>query len=66
MGLSYTPKKRKFYDSLRNYIMTMVPREHEMSLLQFVDKAIMEAYQNGQHMKGNQYETKSNHSKKWN
>ena len=48
MGLEYKPKNRRYYDSLRNYIMAYLPREHEMTILKFVDSAIMEAYKNGQ------------------
>ena len=40
-------KKRKYYDSLKNYIMTQLPMEHERTMLQFVDRAIEEAYTNG-------------------
>tara|TARA_B100002019_G_scaffold274021_1_gene270580 strand:+ start:520 stop:687 length:168 start_codon:yes stop_codon:yes gene_type:complete len=50
MGVvKYTPsqKKRKYYDSLKNYIMTQLPMEHEKTMLQFVDKAVEEAYANG-------------------
>ena len=50
MGVAkYTPsqKKRKYYDSLKNYIMTQLPMEHEKTMLQFVDKAVEEAYANG-------------------
>jgi hypothetical protein len=55
MGLEYKPKNRRYYDSLRNYIMAYLPREHEMTILKFVDSAIMEAYKNGQHLKNERH-----------
>lgn len=48
MGIKNVPhRKRRHLDSLKNYIMTQLPMEHERTLLQFVDRAIDEAYANG-------------------
>lgn len=66
MGIKYNPKKRKYYDSLMNYIMTMVPREHEISLMKFVDQAIIEAYENGKHLNNGKYNgSKKSSSNQW-
>lgn len=39
--------KRKFRDSLMNYVMTMLPMEHEKTITLFAERALLEAYQNG-------------------
>jgi hypothetical protein len=63
MPTQYNPKNRKYYDSLRNYIMTQFPREHELSLMKFVESAILEAYKNGQNLnKDKKHDNRNNSS----
>tara|TARA_Y100001951_G_C11112287_1_gene168159 strand:- start:223 stop:399 length:177 start_codon:yes stop_codon:yes gene_type:complete len=40
--------KRRFRDSLVSYVMTQLPFDHEKTIAQFADRALLEAYQNGQ------------------
>lgn len=45
--IQHRPLKRKYHDSLMNYIMTQLPLEHEQIIKQFTDRALDEAYANG-------------------
>ncbi len=40
--------KRRYRDSLMNYVMTMLPMDHEKTIALFAERALNEAYQNGQ------------------
>jgi hypothetical protein len=47
--LKQNPKsKRKFKDSLMSYVMTQLPMDHEKTIALFAERALFEAYQNGQ------------------
>jgi|TARA_B100000809_G_scaffold254128_1_gene290955 hypothetical protein len=47
--LKQNPRFRKrFRDSLVSYVMTQLPFEHEKTIALFADRALFEAYQNGQ------------------
>ena len=40
--------KRRYRDSLMNYVMTMLPMDQERTIALFAERALNEAYQNGQ------------------
>ena len=43
--------------------MTQFPREHELSLMKFVESAILEAYKNGQNLnKDKKHDNRNNSS----
>ena len=47
--LQQNPKsKRRFKDSLMSYVMTQLPIDHEKTIALFAERALFEAYQNGQ------------------
>ena len=41
--------KRRYRDSLMNYVMTMLPMDHEKTIALFAERALNEAYNNGRH-----------------
>jgi hypothetical protein len=52
--LNYTEKleqnprcRRRYRDSLMNYIMSMLPMDHEKTIALFAERALLEAFQNG-------------------
>ena len=47
--LKQNPKsKRRFKDSLMSYVMAQLPMHHEKTIALFAERALFEAYQNGQ------------------
>ncbi len=47
--LEQNPRFRKrFRDSLMSYVMTQLPMDHEKTIALFAERALFEAYQNGQ------------------